>query len=128
MIHLIYIYFIVNAFVAGAVLGNRDGVSNCFVALFVGLPYYGLIFIYAVFEALVVWIVRVTIIKGWYRLYFTDYFSNLDDMTVKIHRHQYYGLRKDGTNTSWLGKIFLRQIDKKYNYGITRKEGINDNR
>ena len=120
MIHLIYIYFIVNAFLAGCTVGNKEGVITFFIAVLVGSPLYGILFIYACAEAFIKWSNDKALIKGWYRLYFTNYFAKLGDGTVRIRQAQYWGHKVNGVKANSYGRFFLRQLDKKYNYGITK--------
>lgn len=122
MIHAIYIYFIINAFIAGVTIGNKEGIIFFLIAIFFGIPFYSLIFIYALFEWIVIRVDELLIIRGWYRLLYTDYFGKMDEITIKIRRQQYLGLRKDKTNCNKYERFFLRQIDKKYNYGITKEK------
>jgi hypothetical protein len=120
MIHLIYIYFIVNAFIAGVSVGYREKLLDIVVSLTIGLPYYGIVFVYTCIEALIIWIGRVSLIRGWYRLYFTSYFENMSELAIKIRRQQYLGTRKNSKNANSYERFFLRHLDKKYGYGITK--------
>lgn len=120
MIHIIYIYFIVNAFIAGVIFNDNKYLA--LLCLFFGLPLYVLSFFWAWFlRPSWIWLENNSLLLGWYRLYFTDYFSKMDDLTIKIRRQQYFGLRNDRTNANRYQRFFLRQIDKKYNYGITKE-------
>ncbi|WP_343566351.1 hypothetical protein [Sphingobacterium sp.] len=117
MIHLIYIYFIINSFLAGMEFSDNKGMA--LTLLFFGLPLYtlGIIWLYAIRQPLI-WIENKSLILGWYRLYFTDYFSKMDYQTIDVRRRQYRG-EYENINANNYQRFFLRQIDKKYNYGIT---------
>lgn len=120
MIHLIYIYFIINAFLAGLTVGNKEGVLTLFIAVFFGSPFYGIILLYTSIEQFVKWLNRILLIRAWYRLFLTSYFKNLNEMTIKIRTQQYKGIRLDKTNMNRYERYFYRKLDKKYNYGITK--------
>lgn len=122
MTHLIYIYFIVNAFLAGISSVNNYNLLKTLVILLFGLPIGALWFIYACIYDSISWIVTKLIIIGWFRLLFTNYYGNLPKITVKIRKQQYQGIRSDNTNFNRYERFFMRQIDKKYNYGITKKD------
>lgn len=118
MTHAIYIYFIINAFLAGMEFSDNKGMA--LTLLFVGLPFYvaGIIWLYAIRRPLI-WIENKSLILGWYRLYFTNYFSKMDYQTIDVRRRQYRG-EYENINANRYQRFFLRQIDKKYNYGITK--------
>ncbi len=113
MIHLIYIYFIVNAFLAG----SQDSLKYGILVFLFGIPLYIGVYLIEFFEFLI----KKSLIRAWYRLYFTDYFANANDMFIKVRTAQYQGICKESKdNLNKYSKFFLRQIDKKYNYGITK--------
>lgn len=116
MIHLIYIYFIINAYIAGKE-GDNDVLLSIFYILF-GLPF--------VLGSLVVFVAiklfQVIQLKTWYRIYFTDYFSCLSKKTIDIKKNQYHGrFINKRSNFNRYNRFLMRLIDKKYNYGITKK-------
>lgn len=116
MIHLIYIYFVVNAFIAGTIYNEGNDWRGAIVCFLIGIPTY----IYLFFLMFCKWLEKIILIKAWYRLYFTDHFSKMEEWTIKIRSAQYHGQAKLTRNANWYERIFLRQIDKKYNYGITK--------
>lgn len=123
MIHLIYIYFIVNAFIAGIWFIDNKGFS---LTMFVfGIPMYMILACWILIREPIVWIENNALFLGWYRLYFTNYFEKMDNHTIEIRRAQYLGKTKN-INANRYQRFFLRQLDKKYNYGITRKETRNE--
>lgn len=126
MIHLIYIYFIVNAFLAGR---EKDWILSILCMLF-GVPIFlfdGLIWLFVESWK---YLNNNLLISGLYKLYFTDKLSNFHPEVIELRRKQYFGRIGTGKKNRKLNAyelFFLRQIDKKYNYGITRKEVQNDN-
>lgn len=116
MIHLIYIYFIVNAFLAGYEYRWDKHIPVAMVMFLIGLPVILLDYLIV----FIGWIYLKLLIKGWYHLYFTNTFGKSNEMWIKIRRQQYKGIRADNTNFNWYERFFMRQLDKKYNYGITK--------
>ncbi|WON94794.1 hypothetical protein [Sphingobacterium sp. UGAL515B_05] len=104
----------------GLAIGNREGLLQYIICLLIGLPYYSIVCLYCFTEALICWLDKKLIIKGWYRLRFTDYFSRMNETTIAIRRAQYFGEAKNLRKANWYDRFFLRQIDKKYGYGITK--------
>lgn len=121
MIHAIYIYFIINALITGVSIGKKDRISFLIFSSVFGLPFYACAFSYYFIGCLLKLIDDKLLIQGFYRLYFTDKFSAIDKQTVDLRRRQYFGQAGIGVKNRELNKyekFFLRQIDKKYNYGI----------
>jgi len=120
LIHLIYIYFVVNAFLSGIFFDDNKAMS--FTLLFCGIPLYILIFCWLyIFKKPIFWIENNLLLLGWYRLFLTNYFAQMDNQTIDIRKKQYFGFYKNSSANKYQ-RFFLRQLDKKYNYGITKKD------
>lgn len=122
MIHIIYIYFIINAFIAGYSIGINEGFWRFILALFFGIPFYSVVFIYTCSEALFKLIDNKTLVTGWFKLYFTNHFNKMDKETISLRKRQYNGtsgIGRKGRRINKYERLFLEQIDKKYKFGIT---------
>lgn len=105
MIHAIYIYFIINAFIAGSGATWKE----CLRDFLIGLPYH-------ICDIAWSWIkgpIGALEIKTLYDLYFTDKFGVEKQFWIDILKSLY---PKSNKYRRWV----IRQIDKKYNYGITK--------
>jgi len=108
MIHLIYIYFIINAFLAG--MFAQDNWKYSLLAFFFGCLYP------------IVWVsirlIEITEIRTLFDLYFTKNFANFNDSQIEnmksYHKHQV-------SNNRWFRVWIMKLVDKKYNYGITKE-------
>jgi len=93
-----------------------------FTLLFCGIPLYILIFCWLyIFKKPIFWIENNLLLLGWYRLFLTNYFAQMDNQTIDIRKKQYFGFYKNSSANKYQ-RFFLRQLDKKYNYGITKKD------
>lgn len=121
MIHLIYIYFILNAIIAGGTSMKFMEFTKLFLF---GVPIYLSIFIYHFSKNLYEFISVKLILKGWYKLYFTDEYSQRpDDSIIENKRKQYWGLYEgydSRFNSNWYQRLFIRKLDSKYNHGLTK--------
>lgn len=110
MIHLIYIYFIVNAFVAGLFHEDLDDWGFTLVWLFFGCLFP----LYLAWR----WLDRTLEINTLLVLYFTDWFKKKEsEMGIQLLRNSY---KIANPYKRWV----LRQIDKKYGWGITNEEAV----
>lgn len=124
-IHAIYIYFILNAFVSGIAFGSNEKWYYSVSMLFFGLPFCILYVAGFIIIGSAGLISRKLLIIPWYRLYFTDYFGNVKGDFIRIRRDQYFGRVKFGKKyMNAYDKFFIRQLDKKYKYGITTEKLI----
>lgn len=103
MTHIIYIYFIVNAFLAGQCWGDDKDLRLTVLALFFGS-------LSPVIFALH-WIDRKIEFRTILALVFTDHFKK--DINIEYMRGIY---KYSNRYKKWV----IRMIDKKYNYGITK--------
>lgn len=120
MIHLIYIYFIINAFIVGLSFKDDKKILGT-ICLVIGLPALILALVYSFIRPVLIWIENNSLLLGWYRLYCTNYFSKMDKQTIDVRSKQYHGKYKT-INANRYQRFFLRQIDKKYKYGITKED------
>lgn len=93
MTHVVYIYFIINAFIAGIWFSENKGIA--LTMLLFGLPLYIIVGVWSIVRIPIVWLENNSLLLGWYRLYFTDYFSKMDNQTIEIRRAQYFGKTKN---------------------------------
>lgn len=107
MIHLIYIYFIINAFIAG--LFHSD-LYNWKYTLCWFL--FGCLFPFGWFCK---WGDKEVELTSWFMFIFTNKWGNMNDKEIDYLRIAYRG-----PYLTKYRKWVLRQIDKKYNYGITK--------
>lgn len=107
MIHLIYIYFIVNSFLAGLFHKDLENKYYTICWLLFGCLYPLLLFI--------TWIDNKVELSTIFMIYFTDYFKVNKDRISSDFKWYY------NDTDSRYKKFILRKIDKKYNYGITDK-------
>lgn len=116
MIHLIYIYFLINSYFAYRYKDVEDG-----FIMYLMLMLFGLVaFIFTKVYEGATYLFKKSLIKAWYLLYFTDYYANPSDMFIKIRTQQYHGWRLNKKeNSGWYDRFFIRKLDKKYNMGIT---------
>lgn len=116
MIHFIYIYFMINCYIAG-----REGESDLLLSLFYilfGFPFV----IGSILVFIFVRLFEVIQFKTLYRICFTDYFANMSQRTIDIKKNQYHGrFINKRSNFNRYNRFLMRLIDKKYNYGITGK-------
>lgn len=108
MTHLIYIYFIINAFIAGLFHSDLDNWKYTLCWFFFG----------ALFPLYLAWgwLDRTLEITTLFVLYFTNWFkTGVSDKGIDILRESY---KIANPYKKWV----LRQIDKKYNYGITTED------
>src|SRR5690606_21634092 len=107
MIHAIYIYFIINAFIAGML--STENWKYSILALFFGCLYP------------IVWLsiklAEITEIRTLYDLYFSNNFANFNDTQIeRMKEYHKYKVNKKRWYKIWVMKL----VDKKYNYGITK--------
>lgn len=115
-------YFMVNAFIAGMVMNEKGFKWWHIVAAFL---FGSLIWISLFIWDAIKWIDKHIEASTLYRLYFTDYwekqFDHKDDLyyspeqRIKMFR-DLYKHPKQTRYRRWV----IRQIDKKYNFGITK--------
>ena len=109
MTHAIYIYFIINAFIARYVYGADNNVR-----LTVLIALFGCLFPLSWFFK---WLDKEVELTSWYMFIFTNKWSKLKDREIDYLRIAYRG-----PYLTKYRKWVLRQIDKKYNYGITTED------
>jgi len=103
MIHLIYIYFIINAFVAGVF--STASWQKSVLALFFGCL-YPLIYV----TSFVGWLDRKTEIATLFCLYFTNRFKGFNEEQIDRLKEYYdYQVEKNNKYKIWV----IKQIDKK---------------
>lgn len=117
MIHLIYIYFIVNAFLAG----SGSTWKECLRDFLIGIPYHIVDIAWSWIRPLIWRLNSKFYFISFYKLWFTDSYK-------QTHVRYMDYARKRLKSSNWFERQFIKQLDKKYNYGITRKEAQNDNR
>lgn len=110
MIHLIYIYFIINAFFSA----DGDSYKMKTLIFLFGLPYYTARAIIAICVALFWKLNSKTFVGSILILWFTDKY-NRNDLNMDLAKERY-------EKGNWFEKQFIRALDKKYNYGITKNE------
>lgn len=108
MIHLIYIYFIINAFIAGLVYSDSDnwGITLCWLLFGCLSPLY----------LLWNWLDKILEVRTLFYLYFTNFFK--DRLTPEMHTVLRNTYKKE---TRLYKRWVIRQVDRKYNYGITKE-------
>jgi len=107
MIALIIAYFMVNSFLAGYFLADTGRWWQFFLWLFFGCL-YPLIYIISVLA----WVDRKLDITALLLLYFTNWWGKKDNLNIEAMKSYYITANR---YKRWI----MRQIDKKYNYGIT---------
>lgn len=110
MIHAIYIYFIINAFIAGA--GHNW--KECLRDILFGLPYHIADIAWSWIKPALKKIDNKIFITAFFTVWFTNKFSDIRPNFVK---ERY----KVG---NWFERKLIQQIDKKYKYGITTEKPI----
>lgn len=108
MIHAIYIYFIINAFIAGSANNWKLLIRD----LLIGLPFYVFDIAFSWFSLLIWRLNSKYFFISFFRLWFTD-------------RYKFFEVRMDYVRSrlvegNWFERQFIRQLDKKYGYGITK--------
>ncbi len=107
MIHLIYIYFIINALLAGIAIGCDEKPWMIIIAALFGCLYPLLYLI-----SIAGWIDRQLELHTLFVLYFTNGFKKV------ATPEGISALKRAYPKANWYRKWVLRQIDRKYGYGI----------
>lgn len=109
MIHLIYIYFIINAFLAG---NERTWLKVLTYFLFGILLVIGEVIYHLIVHK------NFLLLFDYYKLYITNDFNYLSSESIKYIKLYYF------YDANWYNRLFIKQLDKKYNYGITRRNKV----
>lgn len=110
MIHIIYVYFIINAFFAGERLVWDKWKWATYLFLF-GSVHYVISILFAIVKT---FIERKTWIIPYYRLWFTDIYKDATPIP-----EVFQDKIKNGT---FFERIFLKKAIRKYNHVIIKKE------
>lgn len=111
MTHLIYIYFIINALLAGIAIGSNE---NAWVIIAAAL--FGSLYPFVYLISIAGWIDRQLELHTLFVLYFTDRFKKVQTPEGIA------ALRRAYPKANRYRKWVLRQVDKKYGFGITGEE------
>jgi hypothetical protein len=109
MIHAIYIYFIINAFIAGYIYSSEENIRLTIIILLFGCLFpLGWLF---------KWIDKEVELTSWFMFIFTKKWGKMTKNQIDYLRTVY-----NGRYLSKYRRWVLRIIDKKYNYGITKEK------
>lgn len=117
MTHAIYIYFIINAFMVGRRWDWSDGYMELSLLALFGAFIFPLKWIIGALYAFYIWLDVKTGIHGYYMYLLTDDFKSVTPKRIEAMKEIYHK-----NNPSWLVKLIIRAVDKKYNYGITKED------
>jgi len=124
MIHLIYIYLIINSFIAGYWFNEnhtwgsmKSAIGFAFLTLFFGVVGYIFYFLFLLFTPILGWLYRE--IRFQYRFYLTNYFDKilLDDNYSEVYKtceEKLKGSEELTKNGSKQLQRHNKQIQKKY--------------
>ena len=116
MLHVIYIYFIINAFIVGFGFKTSNDWRVHILFLLFGVP----IIVVGLSYSFTVDVIWKKCLRPLYLVIFTDRFANMSEYTIEIKTKQYRGTLTQG-NFNTYNRFLARLIDKKYNYGITKE-------
>lgn len=114
MIHVVYIYFIANAFLSGERYTWNGWKYSVYLFLF-GTIHYSSIILFALLKAFFFCLSKKTWIPAFLKLWFSSYYKR-DPSEIKIE-----DVRAIYAKASWFERKFIEQMDRKYNYGILSK-------
>lgn len=109
MIHAIYIYFIINAFMAGKRF-VWDGLAFSIYLFLFGLVHHAVIKVLGFFYFIWLVILRKTWIVQLYRIWFTDYYKKAEPVLSMVRKQ----LKEGG----YWERLFLKKYLDKYNHKI----------